>query len=126
MPSNVRANLLDDGVVVDTLVSVGNAGIAVCPGPFEVAAIVHRCPLNQPSSKPSQLAAPRRARESAASSPRATMLTCSSLNCPNTEDGWSYSKTACPASSSYSTTRIGAYCAAPSRCLVMSEAVMAL
>jgi outer membrane protein assembly factor BamB len=53
-------------------------------------------------------AAPCRTRSSAASSPRATAVTCSSPTCPNVVDGWSYSNTPCPASFSYSTTRIGA------------------
>jgi hypothetical protein len=43
-------------------------------------------------------AAPTKARSSAASSPRATVVTCSLANCPNVVDGRSYSKTPSPAS----------------------------
>src|SRR5262245_11750150 len=51
---------------------------------------------------------PLAARSNAALRPRVTALTRSSSTCSNVVDGWSYSNTPCPASFSYSTTRIGA------------------
>src|SRR5262249_42518130 len=68
----------------------------------------HRLAQTPPPRAGGYSAAPSSARSSDASSPRATAATRSSPNCPNVVEGWSYSNTPCPASFSYSTTRIGA------------------